>query len=199
MGSVPVNNGDVLRIQAEEHMSSLSASDVTAASLEREFEDIFRLHHDMVFRTAYAVLGNSSDAEDVVQTIFLRLLDRGISPDLNRNPAGYLYRAAVNESLSLIRSRKRLVLVSDAEKIEAQANREEADSAEEIHKRLYEAVAKLNPRSAHILVLHYVYKNSDAEIARLLGTSRGAIAVTLYRARARLRKWISTSLRGLQL
>jgi RNA polymerase sigma factor (sigma-70 family) len=64
---------------------------------------------------------------------------------------------------------------------------------------LYEAVAKLNPRSAHILVLHYVYKNSDAEIARLLGTSRGAIAVTLYRARARLRKWISTSLRGLQL
>src|SRR6185295_18136727 len=175
-------------------MSTLNTSDVIVKTLEREFEEVFRLHHDMVFRTAYAVLGNSSDAEDVVQTIFLRLLKRGISPDLNRNHAGYFYRAAVNESLSLIRSRKRLVLVSDSEKgakeLEAHATQEEADSAEETHRRLYEAVAKLNPKSAHILVLRYVFNKSDAEIARLLDTSRGAIAVTLYRARASLRKWI---------
>ena len=175
-------------------MSTLNVSDVIVPALEKEFEDIFRLHHDMVFRTAYAVLGNSSDAEDVVQTIFLRLLERGISPDLNRNAAGYLYRAAVNESLTVIRSRKRLLVVSDAERIAVQAAPEEVGPAEEMHRRLYEAIAKLNPRSAQILILHYVYKNSDAEIAKLLGTSRGAIAVTLYRARARLRKWITTSL-----
>src|SRR4029434_2980994 len=109
-------------------MATVNASDVIAGQFDREFQDIFQLHHDMVFRTAYGVLGNSSDAEDVVQTIFLRLLDRGISPDLSKNPAGYLYKAAVNESLNLIRSRKRLVLVSDAEKIEAHAAREHTDA-----------------------------------------------------------------------
>jgi RNA polymerase sigma-70 factor (ECF subfamily) len=175
-------------------MSTVKASDVIVEALEQEFEDIFRQHHDMVFRTAFGVLGNPGDAEDVVQNIFLRLLDRGISPDLTRNPAGYLYRTAVNESLNLIRSKKRLVLISDAEHIEAQTAPEPSESAEEIHKRLYEAVAKLSPSSAHILVLRYVHKHSDAEIAKLLGTSRGTIAVTLYRARARLRKWIRASL-----
>jgi hypothetical protein len=43
---------------------------------------------------AYGVLANSSDAEDVVQTIFLRLLDRGISPDVTKNPAGISTKAA---------------------------------------------------------------------------------------------------------
>ena len=177
-------------------MSTLNASDVIVKILEREFEEVFRLHHDMVFRTAYGVLGNSSDAEDVVQTIFLRLLNRGATPDLTRNAAGYLYRAAVNESLTLIRSRKRLVLVSDAEDVEAAVTPELVDSTEDIHRLLYEAVAELPPRSAQILILRYVHRNTDAEIARLLGTSRGTIAVALYRARARLRKWISASLRG---
>jgi RNA polymerase sigma factor (sigma-70 family) len=104
-------------------MSTVKASDVIIEPLEQEFEDIFRDHHDMVFRTAYGVLGNSSDAEDVVQNIFLRLLDRGISPDATRNPAGYLYKAAVNESLNLIRSRKRLTLVGEADGLAADLRR----------------------------------------------------------------------------
>ena len=70
-------------------MATVQASGVVVEALEQEFEEIFRQHHDMVFRTAFGVLGNSSDAEDVVQTIFLRLLDRGISPDVTRNAAGY--------------------------------------------------------------------------------------------------------------
>jgi len=177
-------------------MATVQASGVVVEALEQEFEDIFRQHHDMVFRTAFGVLANSSDAEDVVQTIFLRLLDRGIAPDVTRNPAGYLYKAAVNESLTLIRSRKRLVLVSDPKRIETYAAADSAESVEEIHKRLYEAVARLSPDAAHILVLRYVHKFSDAEIAKQLGRSRGAIAVALFRARARLRKWIRASLRG---
>ena len=112
-------------------MSTANAPDVTVEALEQEFEDIFRQHHDMVFRTAFGVLGNPGDAEDVVQNIFLRLLDRGISPDLTRNPAGYLYKSAVNEALNLIRSRKRLVLISDAERIEAETAPESSESAEE--------------------------------------------------------------------
>jgi len=39
-----------------------------------------------------------------------------------------------------------------------------------------------------ILILHYEHDYSDAQIGKLLGTSRGVIAVTLYRARARLKK-----------
>ena len=142
----------------------------------------------MTYRTAYAITGSSEDAEDVVQTIFLRLVRREFPPDLRKNPRAYLYRAAVNVSLNTIRARKRRVFAGAPSPAETHAEISEADSAEETHRRLYEAVAELSPESAHILILRYVHDYSDAEIAKLLGTSRGTIAVSLYRSRARLRK-----------
>jgi RNA polymerase sigma factor (sigma-70 family) len=46
-----------------------------------------------------------------------------------------------------------------------------------------EALAQLSPQAVEILILRYEHHYSDAEIAKLLGTSRGSIAVRLYRAR----------------
>jgi hypothetical protein len=42
----------------------------------------------MLYRTAYSLLDNPADAEDVPQTIFLRLLRSGLPRDLQRNPGG---------------------------------------------------------------------------------------------------------------
>lgn len=103
---------------------------------------------------------------------------------MKEKPAAYLYRAAVNVSLNTIRGKKRQA-ASDMSTVSTIS---ESDSAEDIHRALYEAVAELSPESAHILLLRYVHDYSDAEIAKLLGTSRGTIAVSLYRSRRRLRK-----------
>jgi len=178
-------------------MSTVNVSDVIVEALEQEFEEIFRQHYRMAYRTAYGVTGNSEDAEDVVQTIFLRLVRRDFPHDFKKNPKAYLYRAAVNESLNTIRARKRSIVVSaDAEGLERQQPEAESRSAEEIHKRLYEAVAELNPGAAHILILRYVHNCTDAEIAKLLGTTPGTIAVSLYRSRRRLKKLMRASSMG---
>jgi hypothetical protein len=52
----------------------MSASDVIVEVLEQAFEEIFREHYRMAYRTAYGVLGNFPDADDVAQTVFVRLL-----------------------------------------------------------------------------------------------------------------------------
>ena len=143
----------------------------------------------MLYRTAHGMLGNRPDAEDVLQTIFLRLLRRDLPGDLIRNPAGYLYRAAVNASLSIIRSRKRFV-PAEPHTFDVAAGQERSRGAEDLHRRLMEAVAGLNPKDTHVLVLRYVHDRSDAQIARLLGVSRGTIAMRLFRSRLRLRKFI---------
>src|SRR5262249_24149904 len=174
-------------------MSTANVSGVVIEALEQEFEQIFREHYRMAYRTAYGVTGNAQDAEDVVQTIFLRLLRREFPPDLKKNPKAYLYRAAVNLSLNTIRDRKRRPTTGDTEQL---ASLPMPDSAEDIHKRLYEAVSELSPESANILILRYVHNYSDAEIAKLLGTTRGTIAVSLHRSRARLRKMMRVSLGG---
>ena len=46
------------------------------ATGEQQFAQLYEAHHGMVFRTAYRVTGNASDAEDVMQTVFLRLMKR---------------------------------------------------------------------------------------------------------------------------
>ena len=173
-------------------MSTLSVSDVNNSVpdqvLVQELEAIFRAHYRLTYRTAYAVTGSAADAEDVVQTIFLRLLRREVPPDLKKNPGAYLYRAAVNVSLNSIRGIKRRTLAIERAHLETPLGGEHSNSAEEIHRRLYDAVAQLDTEAAHIVILRYAHDYSDAEIAKLLGVSRTTIAVRLYRSRARLRK-----------
>ena len=168
-------------------MSTVAVSNGVTESLTQEFEDLFRTHYDLVHGTAYGVTSRREDAEDVVQTVFLRLLRREMPPEARKNPKAYLYRAAVNQSLNIIRSRRRRP-TTDLKNVEAHADSTSASSAEDIHRRLYEAMSELNPKHAEILILRYVHDYSDAEIAKLLGTSRGTIAVSLYRSRAQLKK-----------
>ncbi|MDP9169301.1 MAG: hypothetical protein M3N54_01675, partial [Acidobacteriota bacterium] len=72
-------------------------------ALERAFE----AHHSLVFRAAYRVTGNAADAEDVLQTVFLRLAGREAGADSVENIESYLRRAAVNASLNLLEQRSR--------------------------------------------------------------------------------------------
>ena len=158
-------------------------------ALPQEFEELFLEHCQMLHRTAYAITGHRQDAEDVLQSIFVKLLQRGVTPEVRQHPARYLHRAAVNFSLNVLRTRKRRRLVG-IDNLEIPASGEAAEDMrerDERHERLMEAMASLKPRAVEILLLHYKHGYSDAQIAALLGTSRGTIAVTLFRIRARLR------------
>jgi RNA polymerase sigma-70 factor (ECF subfamily) len=153
-----------------------------------EVERMFREHHELVYRTAYSILKNAADAEDVLQTVFLRLVRREVPPDLHGNAKGYFYRAAVNLSLDVVRSKRRYEVVADGERFHVPVNSSESKSAERLHRRLTDALTKLNAETVHLLLLRYAHGYSDKQIAELLGATRGAIAVRLLRARARLRK-----------
>jgi RNA polymerase sigma factor (sigma-70 family) len=159
-------------------------ADVTIPRFAPEFEAIFEEHYDLVYRTAYGVTGSVEDAEDVTQTVFLRVFRSEIPISSMKNPAGYMYRAAANLSLSLVRSRKRRA--KDVELVEV-------EEREEDHSRLYQAIAELPARFGEVLILRYQQELSDVEIAKLLGTSRGVIAVTLYRARRRLKRILTAT------
>jgi RNA polymerase sigma-70 factor, ECF subfamily len=158
-----------------------------------EFEELFEEHYVLVYRTAYGVTGRVEDAEDVVQTIFLRLLQRERPRDFLKNPRGYLYRAAVNLSLTIVQSRRRRALTEESEDLAASIPARVSSRAEELHRKLYEAIARLRPKAAAIVILRYLHNCSDAEIAKMLGTSRGVIAVTLYRSRAHLKALLDAS------
>jgi len=161
-------------------MSIAAVPSAAGEALANDFEELFRAHYELVYRTAYSVTGNRPDAEDVLQTIFLRLLRR-LPPDFDRNPKGYLYRAAINLSLNIIRTRRRQAPADDLDRLPAPVDPGPMPADDPIRRALLDAIAQLKPRAVEILILHYEHDYSDAQIAHMLGTSRGTIAVTLYR------------------
>ncbi|HEX9962355.1 MAG TPA: sigma-70 family RNA polymerase sigma factor [Pyrinomonadaceae bacterium] len=167
------------------------------AELE-ELAGLFHDHHKAIFRIAYRITGSQSDAEDVLQTIFLRLTPN--RRDLAPNPEGYLRRAAVNASLDLLRSRARANSVSldvvdfnQSAKLSAQSPEDDFADAE-LRELIRHAVAKLEGRAATAFALRYFEGCDNARIAEVLGTSQLVVAVTLHRARTRLRKEIGNYL-----
>jgi RNA polymerase sigma-70 factor (ECF subfamily) len=160
----------------------------------KELEKLFREHNNLIFRTAYRVTGSAEDAEDVLQTVFLRLARRA-EVDLAPSPASYLHRAAVNASLDLVRSRTtaRSVALEDVENDlpeSSSLNPEARHADRELRKLIQQAVARLGASAAEMFVLRYFEGYGNSEIAEMLGTSQMVVAVTLHRSRARLRKEI---------
>ena len=155
---------------------------------------LFEEHHQIMFRTAYRVLGDAGDAEDVLQTVFLRLLKRPPAALETAKAGGYLRRAAINASLDLIRARKRSRLVAlDPQVLEETGRSTDAtgDPARrfaslELRERLRRELAAVSPRAAEMFVLRYFEGFRNSEIGPMLGTSRMTVAVTLHRLRKRL-------------
>jgi RNA polymerase sigma-70 factor (ECF subfamily) len=173
---------------------------IEGGSESKELGTLFRDHYRGMFRVAYRITGSESDAEDVLQTVFVRLTPGWVNRDLSPNPRGFLYRAAINASLDLVRSRKRRnsvpLEVVDFEKDPklSAASPEDELVDTELRELFREAVAKLEGRAAAAFVLRYYEGYDNRRIAEILGTSQLVVGVTLHRARTRLRKEIGSYL-----
>src|SRR5712664_2496026 len=167
-------------------------------------ESLFETHHARIFRTAYWVTGNATDAEDVLQTIFLRMARGQEAAKAAENTEAYLSRAAINASLDLLRSRKRsrAVAIDDVEnratlaQFASKQNPETHHEDRELRKLIREAVAKLGDTAAQMFALRYFEGYGNGEIAGIMKTSPLVVGVTLHRARARLRKEIGSCLKA---
>ncbi len=173
------------------------ASDASATTAEhKDLGTLFHDHCKGIFRVAYRITGSQSDAEDVLQTIFVRLTPGWANRDLSPNPRAFLYRAAINASLDIVRLRKRANSVSldiiDPDESPASSTPSPADDLadKELRELVRQAVAKLEGRAATAFALRYYEGCDNRRIAEILGTSQMVVAVTLHRARTRLRKEI---------
>lgn len=162
-------------------------------------EKVYREHHAPILRAAYRITGDWSDAEDVLQTVFLRLVRRsaGQADHLRAIPGqaapvnlgSYLYRSAVNGALDTLRMRQenRNVALDDAAELASTTplpDRTQISGEAGAWFRL--ALARLHPRTAEMFALRYLEGLSNPEIAKLMRTSQAVVAVTLYRTRRKL-------------
>ncbi len=71
---------------------------------QQQFERLVAKYQHVVFCGAYSVTGNTAEAEDALQSLFLKLIDQGFSEDSVRDPSGYLFCAGANEARQMYRA-----------------------------------------------------------------------------------------------
>lgn len=143
-----------------------------------------------VFSTAYKVLGNTDDAEDVLQEVFLHLLHswRKIKPlDSVRNWGAYLKVSAINRAIDVLRRRSRwkeesLDLVQERELVGMNSPRYVAYEQQKAM-FLRKALGQIPERDAKVFALRYIEDFSYEMIAEQLGLSVNQVGVILHRTR----------------
>ena len=145
-----------------------------------EAERLVYTYSDLILRLSYTYLKSTQDAEDICQTVFLKLLTSGQTFDNLAHEKAWIIRTAANACKDVLRSafRRRTVSLEAAAAAPAPTA---PDSA------VLDAVMALPANYREAVYLHYFEGYSVREIARLLGRSEAAVTAHLSRGRHKLR------------
>ncbi len=148
-----------------------------------DFDRFVGENSDGLLRTAYLMVGDLHEAEDLVQEALFKVASRWPRVSRMDNPVAYARRILVNLALhgGPKRSRQRAEL-NEARPAETAAQAAHLD----IDDRLFDALAALAPRQRAVLVLRYFLDLSEVEVAAALSCSLGTVKSTTSRGLTRL-------------
>jgi RNA polymerase sigma-70 factor, ECF subfamily len=162
------------------------------------FRVLVERHGRSVFRLAFRMTGNESDAEDIVQETFLRAYKQLDKFDWRASFSTWLYRIAANCSLDLIRSRKRRqeqqtsVAGEEQEPVLSLPSGDPAPDrlafSGEVQQLLGPALDQLSPMERSAFVLRHYEGMCMEEIGKALGVQAGAAKHSVFRAVQKLRR-----------
>jgi RNA polymerase sigma-70 factor (ECF subfamily) len=163
------------------------------------FEDVVREHQDAVYGAALRILGDRDAAHDAANQTFIKAYRSIGSYDATRPIRPWLLRIAVNEAITIGRSRTR-ERARQAPEAEAAVVVDRAPSPEretldrESREAVRSAVARLPELYRVVVVLRYFNELSVDEVAAATGRSPSTVGVQLLRARQQLRKAMAGSI-----
>lgn len=167
------------------HLVSDSASGDRAGLIARtsDFEELVQAEHSRLYGALWLITRDRGEAEDVMQEAFLRVWERWDRVGAMDNPAGYLYRTALN----VYRERIRRASVAVRRAIGLGARRDELSEVD-THDQVLRALGSLTPRQRMSLVLVDLLDYSSKEAAQLMGITAATVRVLVSQGRAALRR-----------
>lgn len=152
----------------------------TSARPADNMERIMQTYGNMLFRVCLITLGNANDAEDAVQEILIKYLQKAPAFEDAEHEKAWLIRVATNQCRDMLRFRSRHPVINIEEINEFTG--EKSDSG------IMEALMTLPDKFRTVLLLHYVEEYSVREIARIIGKTASAIKMRLQKGRKLLRE-----------
>jgi RNA polymerase sigma-70 factor (ECF subfamily) len=169
---------------------SLAMYSIDSAPSEIDLAALVQTYSALLFRVAHSVLHSQTEAEDVIQDVFVRVLQHRRSLLAIEDMRVWLVRIAWNLALDR-RRRVRPDQLDASFALSLVANTIPADQAIEESRRINAVlleIERLPKGERHVLLLSAIDELSTAEMASVLGKSESAIRSLLFRARTRLRQ-----------
>lgn len=159
---------------------------ISDPALRKEgFEMIVREYSEMLYHHIRRMVLTHEDANDVLQNTFLKAW-QGLAKFEGRSKlSSWLYRIAVNESLTFLRSRNHDAEVTAIDDDEGVANMLLADEyfdGDKTEIMFLQALEKLPPAQRTVFCMHYYDEMKYSEISAILGTSEGALKANYHLA-----------------
>ncbi len=161
------------------------------------FEEIYNRYADKLFRFLLLRVGSRPEAEDLVAEAFVRILHR-IDTFQGKTVASFsawIYRVARNLLVDHYRHRaKRETTSLDAryyKLVDTNSEPHKKTVESQANKELYDAIANLTPDQQQVVVFKFFEGMSNAEIARILGKTEGAVKSLQHRALSALQRFLA--------
>lgn len=147
---------------------------------EQEAQRLVETYSDLILRLSYTYLNHTQDAQDICQTVFLKLLEKAPAFASPAHEKAWIIRTTANACKDLLKSHwhKTTVTLDAAAAVPAPQPEEGS---------LLAAVNLLPPQYRAVIYLHYYEGYAAKEIAALLGKTPAAVASLLHRGRLRLK------------
>jgi len=165
-------------------------------------EPLVRVHQVEATRAAYLIVRDAALAQDIVQTVFVRLAERIHQYDPSRPFKPYLLRSVVNDAIKAVEKANRQVSldapVSAVDEVslidllpDDALDPAAAYERDEIRRLVWDALDQLPAKARAAAVMRYFLGWSEAEMAEALGVSVGTVKWRLHDARTRLSKLLA--------
>lgn len=154
---------------------------------DKDLTRIVNTYADTILRVSYTYLHSTTDAEDITQEVFLKLLKLKPSFQSTEHERAWIVRVAINACKDRLRTQRthpNIPLESIAEPAEDPPDEQTTPAAMPIG----DALARLPEAMRESIYLHYYEDYSIREIARITGRSVPAVAQSLSRGRKQLRQ-----------
>lgn len=147
---------------------------------EEQFEQKYQLYSQDLFNVAYGYTRNVQDAEDIVQNVFIKLLQYEHIFKTQNDEKYWLIRVTINESINFVKSSHKKKIVLNEEIVHSTSDKTK-ENTDKDNLRFF--IDKLPEKYKIVIILFYFEKMKTVEISKLLDISEAAVRKRLERAR----------------
>ncbi|MGI6513934.1 MAG: sigma-70 family RNA polymerase sigma factor [Syntrophomonadaceae bacterium] len=164
------------------------------------FEELLNRYQKMVFKTAYRMMGQKEEAEDIAQEVFITIYSKAHQFNPEKKFSSWLYRITLNACISRLRTKRPTIssffdesAFGSTDSKQSHVNPLTVLQRKELTQHIWNAVGELPENYRVILILRYQMDFCNQEIADILGIKKDNVEVRIHRARKALRKHLLNS------